>query len=249
MEQASFAAIALYKDRCHAAKQPGTIRPVGEAWPGAQISLKPTRIVNRDTLQQVKQQAKLSITYVVLMGMSGVLAAVSLLTNSVPILVGSMIIAPALGPIALVAFALVSGKPLLAIRGLLIAVTGLGVATLTAMLTTWMMNVTTVIPPETNLFNKHLLEERVNPGWYSVAAALASGIAGTIAIAQQRTDTLVGSVAALALVPAAAAAGIALLSGDWVRAMGGFSLLGINVALIVLGGIVTLLVMRPGQQE
>lgn len=211
--------------------------------------MKPARIVNRDTIQQVKQQAKLSITFVVLMGLSGVLAAVSLLTNSVPILVGSMIVAPALGPIALVAFALVGGKPLLAMRGLVVALTGLAVATLTAMLTTWVMNVTSVIPPETNLFNKPLLEERVNPGWYSVAAALASGIAGTIAIAQQRTDTLVGAVAALALVPAAAAAGIALLSGDWGRALGGFGLLGINVALIVLGGIATLLVMRPDQKE
>jgi len=211
--------------------------------------LKPTPIVSRDTIHQVKQQAKLNSTYVVLMGVGGVLAAVSLLTDSVPILVGSMIVAPALGPIALMAFALVSGKPVLAIRGLVVALAGLTVATLAAMLTTWVMNVTSVIPPETNLLNKRLLEERVNPGWYSVAAALASGVAGTIALAQQRTDTLVGSVAALALVPAAAAAGIALLSGDWGRALEGFSLLGINVLLIVLGGIVTLFVMRPDQPD
>jgi len=51
------------------------------------------------------------------------------------------------------------------------------------------------------------------------------------------------------LVPAAAAAGIALLSGDWGRALEGFSLLGINVLLIVLGGIVTLFVMRPDQPD
>lgn len=205
--------------------------------------------MNRDTIQQVEQQTKLNLTYGVLMGVAGILAAVSLLTNSVPILVGSMIVAPALGPIALMAFALVRGQPMLAIRGLVVALTGLAVATLAAMLTTWVMNVTSVIPPETNLLNKHLLEERVNPGWYSVAAALASGIAGTIALAQQRTDTLVGAVAALALVPAAAAAGIALLSGDWERALGGFSLLGINISLIVLGGIVTLCIMRPDQQD
>jgi hypothetical protein len=54
------------------------------------------------------------------------------------------------------------------------------------MLTTWIMNMTNVLPPEANLLEKALLEERVRPGWYSVAAAIAGGIAGTIALAQKR---------------------------------------------------------------
>jgi uncharacterized hydrophobic protein (TIGR00271 family) len=211
--------------------------------------LKSSRIVSGKTIKHVSQQAEFSITYIVLMAMSGILAAISLLTNSIPILVGSMIIAPALAPIALMAFACVGRRPSLALRGLGVAVAGLLIAALASMGTTWVMNVTSVIPPETNLLNKPLLEERVNPGWYSVAAAMASGIAGTIALAQKRTDTLVGVVAALALVPAAAAAGIAFISGDYRRSLGGLALLGINVGLIVMTGIATLLVMRPDQER
>jgi uncharacterized hydrophobic protein (TIGR00271 family) len=200
-------------------------------------------------LQHVAAQAEFSVSYVVLMATAGVLAAVALLTNSVPILIGAMVVAPAFGPLALISFALVGRQPPLALRGVWVAGVGLLVATGSAMLTTWLMNVTHVLPPEANLLNKPLLEERVHPGWYSVAAALAGGAAGTIALIQQKTDTLVGVVAALALVPAAAAGGIALLSRDPVRSLGGLGLLGINVGLIVVTGVVTLLLMRPGQHE
>ncbi len=205
--------------------------------------------VRAETVQRVAEQAELSTTYVVFMAMAGVLAAVALLTNSVPILIGAMVVAPALAPVALIAVALVDRQPRLAVQGLWTALVGLLVATGCAMLTTWLMNVTNVLPPETNLLNKPLLEERVHPGWYSVAAALAAGVAGTIAQTKQKTDTLVGVVAALALVPAAAAAGIALLSRDPVRSLGGLGLLGINVAAIVLAGVLTLLVLRPDQGD
>lgn len=197
-------------------------------------------------LRRVVGQARASPSFLVFMAMSGVLAAVALLADSVPILIGSMVIAPALSPLGLAAFALADGRVRLALRGLGTAAVGLGLATLCALGTTWLLNATGVIPPETNLLDKPLLEERVHPGWYSVTAALAAGVAGTVALAKDKTDALVGAVAALALVPAAAAAAIALLSHDPVRALGGMALLGINVVLIVAAGVATLLVMRLG---
>lgn len=210
---------------------------------------EPARLVSRDAIHTVAEQAQWSTSYAIFMAISGILGAVALLTNSVPILIGSMVVAPVLPPLALIAFAVVGGELRLASRGLLVALSGLVIAMLAAMLTTWLLNVTNVIPPETNLFNKPLLEERVTPGWYSVVAAIAAGIAGTFAIMQQRTDTLVGVVAALALAPAAAASAIALISGDLVRTLGGLMLLGINIVLIIVIGVITLLVLRPDQQS
>jgi len=204
--------------------------------------------VSDRVIQQVAAQAELNTSYLVFMAMSGILAAVALLTNSVPILIGSMLIAPAFAPLALVAFAFVGGQPRLALRGLATAVIGLVVAAAFAMLTTWVMNITNVLPPEANLLNKNLLEERVRPGWYSVVAALAAGVTGAIAITKNKTDTLVGTVAALALVPAAAAAGMAFMSRNPSRGFGGLILLGINVGLIIVTGIVTLLLIRPEQR-
>jgi uncharacterized membrane protein len=115
---------------------------------------RPSPIVSAPMLQHVAAQAEFSVSYVVLMATAGVLAAVALLTNSVPILVGAMVVAPAFGPLALIAFALVGRQPPLALSGVWVAGIGLLVATGGAMLTTWLMNVTHVLPPEANLLNK-----------------------------------------------------------------------------------------------
>jgi hypothetical protein len=137
-----------------------------------------------------------------------------------------MVIAPALAPLAL--------------RGLGV---GLLLATLCMMATTWVMNVTNVLPPEANLLDRPLLEERIRPGWYGLAAAFAAGVVGTVAPSKRSTDTLVGTVDALALVPAAAAAGIAFMSRDPVRGLGALLLLGMNVGLILAMGLLTLVIM------
>lgn len=201
--------------------------------------------VSLKRIEKIAAQAKLTPAYIVLMSMAGILAAVALLANSVPMLIGSMVVAPALPPLALVAFAAVGGQPLYAVKGLWGAIVGILLAAGFAMATAWLLNTTNVFPEEANLLNKPLLEERVNPGWFSVVAALAAGIAGTIGMIEEKTDTLVGVVAALALVPAAAAASIALLSGDPIRSLGGMLLLAINITVIILTGIITLLVIRP----
>lgn len=205
--------------------------------------------VNNRTLEKVTKQARLNNSYLVFMATSGVLAAVALLTDSVPILIGSMVIAPALPPLGLVSLAIVAKKPKLALKGLTTALLGFLIAMIFAMLTTCLLNLTNVIPAETNLINKELLAERVKPGWYSVIAAIAAGVSGAIALVKQKTDTLVGVVAALALVPAIAAAGIAFLSKDPVMGFGGLFLLGINVGFIIISGVLTIIIMRPEQRD
>ena len=206
-------------------------------------------LVSDRTIRKVSEQARLTSSYLVFMATAGVLAAVALLTNSIPILIGSMVIAPALPPLGLVSLAIVVRKPKLAIKGLTTALLGFLIAMIFAMLTTWILNVTHVIPTETNLLGKELLDERVKPGWYSVIAAMAAGVAGSVALIKQKTDTLVGVVAALALVPAIAAAGIAFLSKNPIMGFGGLFLLCINVGFIIVTGVLTIVIMRPEQRD
>ena len=65
--------------------------------------MSPSKSVISDrTIDKVSKQAQLTSSYLVFMAMAGILAAVALLTNSIPILIGSMVIAPALPPLGLV---------------------------------------------------------------------------------------------------------------------------------------------------
>lgn len=207
------------------------------------------RNINEEQLLQIAKKAELTASYVVFMCTAGVLAAVGMLTSSVPVLIGSMIVAPAFPPLSLVSFGLMAGQWRLALRGMGTALLGIVLAVGFAVLTTWIVNWTGVLAADANLLDNPLLEERVRPGWYSVVAAFAAGITGTMATLEGKMDTLVGTVAALALVPAGGAAGIALLSSDPLRALGGVVLLLINVGLIIACGLLVLVVAGTRYEE
>lgn len=200
------------------------------------------RNIHHERLLHVVKKAELTASYAVYMCTSGVLASVAMLTDSVPVLIGAMVVAPAFPPLVLVAFSVVAGQWRLALRGLGTALLGIVLAVVCTVLTTWLLNWTGVLAENTNLLANPLLEERVRPGWYSIVAAFAAGITGTVATLEDKLDTMIGTVAALALVPAGSAAGIALLSSDPMRALGGLVLLLINMGLIIACGILVLVV-------
>lgn len=203
--------------------------------------------ISNELIFKVSQQAQLSKDFLVLMALSGVLAAVAFASSSIPVLLGAMIVAPVMSPLALFIFAFCGGQPKLAWRGLGTALTGLVIATLTAMATAYAIVAFGVAGEASTIFiGEPLFEERVRPGWYSLMAGGAAGIAGTLAFARGKTDTLIGTVASLALVPAAAAGGIALIEGDAIRALGGLVLLMMNLGLILATGMWVVIVARPG---
>lgn len=185
----------------------------------------------------IEPQAGFNQVYVALMASSGALAAVAFTVDSIPILIGSMVIAPVLPPITLMAVGLANRNIRSVFKGFLITVAGLLVALLFTTGVTWVMNFTGMEPTEVRV--SPILEERINPGWYSVVAAIAAGVGGALAVSRKKQDTLVGVVASVALVPTVGAAGIAAMAHDWDGVSGGILMLGINVALItILGWIV-----------
>lgn len=202
-----------------------------------------------EVYSRLREEARATPYYGTLMVSAGLLAAVAVLTNSVPVLIGAMVIAPVLSPLALTALAVVLGRTSVAARAFGVAIGGIALATAAAVLCTWLLDVTGVISEGESLVNRELLEERVRPGWYSAIAALAAGVTGMLAVLKNKSDMLVGTVAAVALVPGAAAAGIALKAGDPERALGGLALLSLNVVLIFAMGVLVLLVLGRGRRS
>lgn len=196
--------------------------------------------ISNEVLLEINREARLTSSYLALMSIAGVLAAISMLVNSIPILIGAMVVAPVLPPVQRIAIGLVGGEPASAARGVGVMILGLALALLLAFVTTRALNELGILAEEANLAHKPLLEERLRPGWYSVPVAVAAGIAGAIATVQKKTAALIGVVAAVALVPAAAAAGIALTSPFPERAIGGLVLLAANVSAIVGSSILVL---------
>ena len=208
-----------------------------------------TSIVHDQLVRNVISDARTDYAYYTFMTLSGVLAAVALLTDSIPLLLGAMIVAPAYPPLAAISFSIAGGYPRAAGRALLVLFAGLVLAIVAAVLTTWLCNVTDIISSASNLVSKPLLEERVRTGWYSLLAAGAAGAGGTVAVIQRQRDTLIGIVAAVALIPAGAAGALAAYSGDLGRALGGFVLLAVNILVIIALGLLVLVAIRPGRAD
>jgi len=181
----------------------------------------------------IEPQAQFNQTYIALMAISGALASVAFLTESIPILIGSMVIAPVLPPLILVSIGMVNKNAHSTIKGFIIVITGLVIALVSAIITTWILGITGVSP---ELGISKMLIERVTPGWYSVVAAFAAGVAGALAVSHKKQDTLVGVVASVALVPTIAGMGIAAIVGNWENVAGGLIMLGINTGLIIIMG-------------
>jgi hypothetical protein len=121
---------------------------------------------------------------------------------------------------------------------------GLCISLLCTVATTWLLSITGINAAHLQ-FSKMLLE-RVHPGWYSVVAAFAAGIAGALAVLHKKQDTLVGVVASIAVVPTISAAGISALGGDIGNVLGGLIMLGLNVGMIVVMGWVVFSVSSAG---
>lgn len=206
-------------------------------------------IVHDQLVRSVISDARTDYAYYTFMTLSGVLAAVAFLTDSIPLLLGAMIVAPAYPPLAAVSFSIAGGYPWMAGRALLVLLGGLGLAIVAAVVTTWLCNVTGIISSDMNLVSQPLLEERVRTGWYSILAAAAAGAGGPVAVIKRKQDALIGVVAAVALIPAGAAGALAAYSGDLGRALGGFVLLLVNVLVILASGLLVLLVIRPGRAD
>lgn len=193
---------------------------------------KEKRKVNKRKYElDIEAQAKFNLVYVTLMSSSGVLASVAFLVNSIPLLIGSMVVAPVMPPLVLISIGMANGNYRNIIKGLALTVSGLTIALAFSVGTTWFLSITGLNPAELEM--PQMLTERLTPGWYSLVAALAAGAAGALAVSHQKQDTLVGVVASIAIVPTVAGTGITFFLTDWQGVLGG---LGINVGSIVFIG-------------
>lgn len=189
----------------------------------------------RELFVSLRDSARPSSSYQVLMALSVLLALAGLYANSAPVIIGAMILAPLMSPIVSLAMGLARTEPNListSLRTLGIGVCwGLGCALLMA----WIM------PLETPTIE---MKARMSPNLLDLLVAVISGIAGAYASAKEEiARSLAGVAIAVALVPPLTVSGIGLGWGDWSMAAGAGLLLITNLAGIAVAASTTFLVM------
>ena len=198
------------------------------------------RIARQELEARAEELASALPTYVVMTIVSAVIATAGLLLNSPATVVGSMVIAPLIGPAMAAAVGTVVDDSDLFRRGVGLQVLGVGLAVVAATLFAALVQATNLVPPGLDPLTLSEVEERLSPSVLSLAVALGAGVAGAVSLMTGVSAALVGVMIAVALIPPAATVGIGLAFGDPALAVGSAVLVAVNVLSINLAALVVL---------
>ena len=153
-------------------------------------------IASREELyNQIARGAQISRTYILLVSLSTVVAAIGLIEDNIAVVIGAMVIAPLLGPNLAFALSSAIGDVPLMLRSLRANVLGLAIIVAISVL------IGLAIP---DAMGSAEIMSRTQVGLAGIALALASGAAAALSMTSGLSSTLVGVMVAVALLPPAA---------------------------------------------
>ena len=189
----------------------------------------------KELFVSIRENANITSVFITLMVLSVLIATTGLFQNSAPVIIGSMTLAPLMGPIISLALGISRADKTL-INSSLIT---LGVGIFVALLFSF---VYTLFIPLDILTNE--MESRVHPNTLDLMVAVFSGIAGAYANSKSEVaKSLAGVAIAVALVPPLSVTGIGIGWGDLDVIMGSFLLFMTNLVGITLAAALTFIVL------
>jgi uncharacterized hydrophobic protein (TIGR00271 family) len=217
------------------------IAPVG--WrKGSRASLTNDTLIWADLLGEARVQARTVVRYLIFMAIAGIIAAFGVIDSDPILTVGAMALSPDLLPVSAACVGLVSLRFNLAARATITLAIGLGLSVVSACLMTMFLDSTSRLPHDLSHSSAGLgAVATVNTE--TVVVALVAGVAGMLAF-ETRAGQAVGVAISVTTIPAAALAGVAIALGSDSRALGSLKVLGTNVAMLLIGGTITLAIQK-----
>lgn len=189
----------------------------------------------QELFKVLRENAKVSSPFVVMMILSAVIATFGLFGNSSPVIIGAMILAPIISPIVSFSMGMVRYDVNMLKKGIVTILIGTVVALTFAAVVSLIIPLK-VLTPE--------IDARLSPTLLDLGIAVASGIAAAYAHAKEEiAKSLAGVAIAVALVPPLAVAGIGIGWWNWGVFSGAFLLYLTNMAGIILFAGITFLLL------
>ena len=198
------------------------------------------RIAREELTARASDMAPAFSTYVIMTVVSALIATAGLLLDSPAVVVGSMVIAPLIGPAMATSVGTVMDDQEMFRRGVKLQLLGLVLAVVSAGAFAYLVRSVHLIPPLADVTSIPEIRERVAPDFLSLVVALGAGVAGVISLSSGVSTALVGVMIAVALIPPAATVGIGLAWGQPLVSLGSAVLLAVNVLSINLAALIVL---------
>lgn len=191
------------------------------------LTMKTEMVNHQSVVKDVVSSVERSWIYYLMLMMASLIALLGLLTNSVSVVIGAMLISPLMAPIISSGLALTIGDLPLARRAF-------RTISISVALTIVVSALVTVMSPLKEPTAEILA--RVRPNIYDLFVAIFSGISGAVALCTKRNYliTATGVAVATAVIPPLSVVGYGLGTGQAMLALGGFLLFFTNFVAIVI---------------
>jgi uncharacterized hydrophobic protein (TIGR00271 family) len=201
-------------------------------------------VVWEEVEQRTSEEAELSASFLLLLVLATLLAAVGLMLDSAVLIVGAMVVGPEYGPVAGLTVAAVTRRWDLARRSLSALAVGFPLAVVAAGVLGLLVQATAGFPAAYAGEQRPLTAFVSRPDGYALLVALLAGVAGVVSLTSAKSSALVGVAVSVTTVPAAADVGVAASAARWGECLGALGQLVLNLVALVVAGAVTLSLRR-----
>lgn len=190
--------------------------------------------------------AQPTVSFLVFLVLAVLLAAVAVITDSAILVVGAMVVGPEFSAIAAASVGVVFTQWGLVGRSLRLLVLSFAFAVGVVALLALVGRLTGTINHEMITRPRPNTDFIWHPDRWSIVVALVAGAAGVLALAIEKTATMVGVFISVTTVPAAGNLALGIALWETGEIVGALTQLGINVACMIVSGSLVLAGMRAG---
>jgi uncharacterized hydrophobic protein (TIGR00271 family) len=180
--------------------------------------------------------------YLALMAVAAVIAALGVITDNPILIVGAMAVSPDLLPISAACVGIVAGRLPLARRAIGTLLLGIALTWAVSAALAWGLQAVDILSSSFQV-REEGLHGLDHIDYSTILVALAAGVAAMLSF-ETRAAAAVGVGISVTTIPASALFGVSLGLGEVSASWGAAAVLGLNVTLLLLSGVVTLLVQR-----
>jgi uncharacterized hydrophobic protein (TIGR00271 family) len=191
---------------------------------------------------QTRVEATLTVSFLAFMAVAAMIAAVGILLDSPVLVIGAMAVGPEYGPLAALCVAIVRRRSQPAGEAAATLVIGLVVAGVAALIATMVFRFTDLAPDSYELGDRELTSFIAHPDGMAVVVAVLAGVVGMLSLTEARRGALVGVLVSVTTIPAVSNIGVATAYRQWSEVGGAALQLGLNLAGLVVAGVMTLAV-------
>ena len=195
-------------------------------------------------IEQCYAASRPTVSYYLFFVLASLLAAIAVITDSAVLVVGAMVVGPEFGTVAAIATGLVFGRFGLSGKALRLLVSGVVVSVVVVALLSLVAGLTGFITADMVTRPRPQTGFIWHPDRWSFIVALIAGAAGVLAMTTARANAMVGVFISVTTIPAVG--NFALALGVWAPSeiRGSAAQLGVNLAGMVVAGMVVLVLQR-----